>query len=150
MTLEENVLQMQNNAPAIPRPGVPGATRRCKAWQAEAPRSSRNPIGLGATWDVDLVHPVADAISTEARAQYREAQRHDPIPELPSGNSPGRVAGLTYWSPNLNIFRDPRWGLGQETYGEDPYLTSRMGVAFVTGLQGNAPHYLKVVATPKH
>ncbi len=77
--------------------------------------------------------------------------RHAPIPEPPPGNSPGRVAGLTYWSPNLNIFRDPRWGRGQETYGEDPYLTGRMGVAFVTGMQGTTdPHYLKVVATPKH
>ena len=64
--------------------------------------------------------------------------------------SPGRIAGLTYWSPNINIFRDPRWGRGQETYGEDPFLTSRMGVAFVTGMQGDDPHYLKVVATPKH
>ena len=69
---------------------------------------------------------------------------------MPPGNSPGRIAGLTYWSPNINIFRDPRWGRGQETYGEDPYLTGRMGVAFVTGMQGDDPHYLKVVATPKH
>ena len=69
---------------------------------------------------------------------------------MPPGNSPGRIAWLTYWSPNINIFRDPRWGRGQETYGEDPYLTSRMGVAFVTGMQGDDPHYLKVVATPKH
>jgi hypothetical protein len=75
---------MQNNAFAIRRPGVPGATRRCTAWQAEAPRSSRNPIGLGATWDVDLVHRVAGAFSTEARAKYHEAQHHDPIPEPPS------------------------------------------------------------------
>ena len=96
------------------------------------------------------MHRVADAISTEARAKYYEALRHPPVPEVPPGNAPGRIAWLTYWSPNINIFRDPRWGRGQETYGEDPYLTSRMGVAFVTGMQGNDPHYLKVVATPKH
>ena len=95
------------------------------------------------------MHRVADAISTEARAKYNEAQRQPPSPKWLRA-PPGRTAGLTYWSPNINIFRDPRWGRGQETYGEDPYLTSRMGVAFVTGMQGNDPHYLKVVATPKH
>ena len=73
-----------------------------------------------------------------------------PSPRSAPGAAPGRTAGLTYWSPNINIFRDPRWGRGQETYGEDPYLTSRMGVAFVKGMQGDDPHYLKVVATPKH
>src|SRR5262249_53267525 len=82
-----------------------------------------------------------DVISTEARAKYNEALR---------GGDHGRYKGLTFWSPNINIFRDPRWGRGQETYGEDPYLTSRLGVAFVKGLQGNDPRYLKVVATPKH
>ena len=96
------------------------------------------------------MHRIADAISTEARAKYHEAQRQPPVQEVAPGAAPGRTAGLTYWSPNINIFRDPRWGRGQETYGEDPYLTSRLGVAFVTGLQGNDPHYLKVVATPKH
>src|ERR1022692_2842285 len=94
-------------------------------------------IGLGATWDIDLVRRVAGAISTEARAKYHEAQRRPPVPEVRPGAAPGRTAGLTYWSPNINIFRDPRWGRGQETYGEDPYLTSRMGVAFVKGMQGD-------------
>jgi beta-glucosidase len=153
MTLEEKLRQMQNSAPAIPRLGVPVYNWWNEALHGVASGRATvfpEPIGLGATWDAGLVHRVADAISTEARAKYHEALRHDPIPEPASGNSPGRVAGLTYWSPNLNIFRDPRWGRGQETYGEDPYLTSRMGVAFVTGLQGNDPHYLKVVATPKH
>ncbi len=153
MTLEEKLLQMQNSAPAIPRLGVPVYNWWNEALHGVATGRATvfpEPIALGSTWDIDLVHRIADAISTEARAKYHEALRHDPIPETPAGNSPGRVAGLTYWSPNLNIFRDPRWGRGQETYGEDPYLTSRMGVAFVTGLQGNDPHYLKVVATPKH
>ena len=98
-------------------------------------------VGLAATWDTNLMHSVGDTISTEARAKYADAVAH--------GNH--RIYfGLTIWSPNINIFRDPRWGRGQETYGEDPYLTSRMGLAFITGLQGDDPNYLKVVATPKH
>jgi len=153
MTLEEKILQMQNSAPAIPRLGVPVYNWWNEALHGVASgRATVFPqaIALGATWNVDLMHRVADAISTEARAKFHEAQRHDPIPEVPPGNAPGRIAGLTYWSPNINIFRDPRWGRGQETYGEDPYLTSRLAVAFVTGMQGNDPRYLKVVATPKH
>ena len=154
MTLEEKVLQMQSTAPAIPRLGVPAYN-----WWNEAlhgvmqGRATVFPqaIGLAATWDTALMRKVADAISTEARAKYHDAQRR----AAPSGPDavatlPGRTAGLTYWSPNINIFRDPRWGRGQETYGEDPYLTARMGVAFVTGMQGTDPRYLKVVATPKH
>ena len=153
MTLEEKVLQMQNVGPAIPRLGVPVYNWWNEALHGVATgRATVFPesIGLGATWDGDLVHRIADAISTEARAKYHEAQRRPPVQEVAPGAAPGRTAGLTYWSPNINIFRDPRWGRGQETYGEDPYLTSRLGVAFVTGLQGNDPHYLKVVATPKH
>ena len=153
MTLEEKVLQMQNSAPAIPRLGVPVYNWWNEALHGVATgRATVFPqaIGLGATWDADLVHRVADAISTEARAKYHEAQRRPPVTEVAPGAAPGRTAGLTYWSPNINIFRDPRWGRGQETYGEDPYLTSRLAVAFVTGMQGNDPHYLKVVATPKH
>jgi beta-glucosidase len=98
-------------------------------------------IGMAATWDPDLVFREADAISTEARAKHHETLRQ---------GKHGRYQGLTFWSPNINIFRDPRWGRGQETYGEDPFLTSRIGVAFVKGLQGNDPKYLKLVATPKH
>jgi len=153
MTLEEKVLQMQNSAPAIPRLGVPVYNWWNEALHGVAQgRATVFPqaIALGATWDPDLIHRVADAISTEARAKYHEAQRHPPVTEVAPGAAPGRTAGLTYWSPNINIFRDPRWGRGQETYGEDPYLTSRMGVAFVKGMQGDDPHYLKVVATPKH
>jgi beta-glucosidase len=153
MTLEEKVLQMQNSAPAIPRLGVGVFNYWNEALHGVASGRATvfpEPIGMGASFDPDLVHRVADAISTEARAKYHEAQRRPPVPEVPPGNSPGRIAWLTYWSPNINIFRDPRWGRGQETYGEDPYLTSRMGVAFVKGMQGDDPHYLKVVATPKH
>jgi len=154
MTLDEKVLQMQSTAPAIPRLGVPAYN-----WWNEAlhgvvqGRATVFPqaIALAATWDTDLLHRVADVISTEARAKYNDAATRPP----PSGPEalmtlPGRTAGLTYWSPNINIFRDPRWGRGQETYGEDPYLTGRMAVAFVTGMQGSDPRYLKVVATPKH
>jgi beta-glucosidase len=154
MTLEEKVLQMQSTAPAIPRLGVPAYN-----WWNEAlhgvvqGRATVFPqaIGLAATWNVDLMARVADAISTEARAKYHDALTR-PAPTGPETlmTLPGRTAGLTYWSPNINIFRDPRWGRGQETYGEDPYLTARMGVAFVKGMQGNDPRYLKVVATPKH
>jgi beta-glucosidase len=154
MTLDEKVLQMQSTAPAIERLGVPAYN-----WWNEAlhgvmqGRATVFPqaIGLAATWDTELLYRVADIISTEARAKYHDAQTRPP-PRLPnpSATLPGRSAGLTYWSPNINIFRDPRWGRGQETYGEDPYLTGRMGVAFVTGLQGKDARYLKVVATPKH
>ena len=154
MTLEEKVLQMQSTAPAIPRLGVAAYNWWNEALHGVAQgRATVFPqaIGLAATWDTDLMHRVADVISTEARAKYNDAQTR-PAPSGPDALAtlPGRTAGLTYWSPNINIFRDPRWGRGQETYGEDPYLTGRMGVAFVTGMQGDDPRYLKVVATPKH
>ena len=145
MTLEEKASQMQDVAPAIPRLGIPaynwwneGLHGVARAGVATVfPQA----IGLAATWDTDLVHRIADVISTEARAKHNDAIQH--------GNT-GRYYGLTFWSPNINIFRDPRWGRGQETYGEDPFLTSRIGVAFVTGLQGDDPKYLKTVSTPKH
>ena len=154
MTLEEKVLQMQSTAPAIPRLGVPAYNWWNEALHGVAQgRATVFPqaIGLAATWDNNLMYRVADIISTEARAKYNDALTR-PAPSGPEAlmTLPGRTAGLTYWSPNINIFRDPRWGRGQETYGEDPYLTGRMGVAFVTGMQGNDPHYLKVVSTPKH
>jgi beta-glucosidase len=154
MTLEEKVLQMQSTAPAIPRLGVPAYNWWNEALHGVAQgRATVFPqaIGLAATWDTDLMYRVAEIISTEARAKYNDALTR-PAPSGPEAlmTLPGRTAGLTYWSPNINIFRDPRWGRGQETYGEDPYLTGRMGIAFVTGLQGNDPHYLKVVSTPKH
>jgi beta-glucosidase len=154
MTLEEKVLQMQSTAPAIPRLDVPAYNWWNEALHGVAQgRATVFPqaIGLAATWDTDLMHRVADIISTEARAKYNDALTR-PAPSGPDALAtlPGRTTGLTYWSPNINIFRDPRWGRGQETYGEDPYLTGRMGVSFVTGMQGKDPQYLKVVSTPKH
>src|SRR5687767_325789 len=145
MTLEEKVSQMMNAAPAIPRLGIAEYD-----WWNEALHGVAfsgvatvfpQAIGLGATFDPPLINRVANVISNEARAKYHEAQRR--------GNR-NRFYGLTFWSPNINIFRDPRWGRGQETYGEDPYLSARLGVEFVKGLQGEDPKYLKTVATPKH
>jgi beta-glucosidase len=145
MTLEEKVSQTMNASAAIPRLGVPAYN-----WWSEGlhgiARSGYatvfpQAIGNAATWDTPMVHQMATVISTEARAKYNWAIRHD-IHSI--------YFGLTIWSPNINIFRDPRWGRGQETYGEDPFLTGQMGVAFVTGLQGDNPHYLKTVATSKH
>ena len=145
MTLEEKASQLVNQARAIPRLQIPAYD-----WWSEALHGVANagtatvfsePIGLAATFDDPLVHDVAAAIGTEARAKHNQAVKA------------GRrdiMEGLDVWAPNLNIFRDPRWGRGQETYGEDPFLTARMGVAFVTGLQGDDPKYFRVIATPKH
>ena len=145
MTLEEKVLQMQNAAPAIDRLGIPAYDWWNEALHgvARAGYATVFPqaIGLAATWDTKLMYEAADVISTEARAKHQEFIRN---------NQHARYQGLTFWSPNINIFRDPRWGRGQETYGEDPYLTARLGVEFVKGLQGNDPRYFKVIATPKH
>ncbi|MBV9928706.1 MAG: glycoside hydrolase family 3 C-terminal domain-containing protein [Acidobacteria bacterium] len=145
MTLEEKVAQMMNKAPAIERLNVPAYDWWNEALHgvAYAGHATVFPqaIGLGASWNEDLIKSVATAISTEARAKYNDAVRRD---------FRKRFYGLTFWSPNINIFRDPRWGRGQETYGEDPYLTSRLGVAFVRGMQGDDPKYLKTIATPKH
>jgi len=145
MTLEEKISQMQDVAPAIPRLQIPAYNWWNEGLHgvARAGIATVFPqaIGLAATWDTNLLYRVADVISTEARAKYNDAQLH---------NNTARYFGLTFWSPNINIFRDPRWGRGQETYGEDPFLTGRLGVAFVTGLQGDDPRYLKTVATPKH
>ena len=145
MTLEEKVLQMQNSAPALPRLNIPAYDWWNEALHgvARAGRATVFPqaIGLAATFDTDLMHRIADVISTEARAKYNEAIRND---------NHARYYGLTFWSPNINIFRDPRWGRGQETYGEDPFLTGRMAVAFIKGMQGDDPHYYKVIATAKH
>jgi beta-glucosidase len=145
LTIDEKISQMQDVAPAIPRLQIPAYNWWNEGLHGVA-RSGvatvfPQAIGLAATWDSDLLHRVADVISTEARAKYNDAVAH--------GNF-GRYYGLTFWSPNINIFRDPRWGRGQETYGEDPFLTGRLGVAFVTGLQGDDPRYLKTVSTPKH
>src|SRR5437764_2770667 len=145
MTPEEKIAQMVTTAPAIPRLGIPEYN-----WWNEAlhgvGRSGvatvfPQAIGLGATFNDSLAFQVSSAISDEARAMYNVAVKKD---------YRLKYGGLTFWTPNINIFRDPRWGRGQETYGEDPFLTGQLGVAFVRGLQGNDPKYLKVVATPKH
>jgi len=145
MTLEEKASQLVNQARAIPRLHVPNYD-----WWSEALHGVANagtatvfpePVGLAATFDDSLIHEMAVVIGIEARAKHDQAIRT------------GRrdiMEGLDFWSPNINIFRDPRWGRGQETYGEDPFLTGRMGVAFVTGLQGDDPKYFRVVSTPKH
>jgi beta-glucosidase len=145
MTLAEKISQMQNEAPAIPRlrvaeydwwnEGLHGVAR--SGYATVFPQA----MGLAATWDNTLIQRVGDAISTEARAKYNDAIRKD---------NHSIYYGLTLWSPNINIVRDPRWGRGQETYGEDPFLTGQIGAAFVRGLQGTDPKYLKVVATAKH
>jgi len=145
MTLEEKVRQMQHTAPAIPRLHVPSYDWWNEALHGVA-RSGYatvfpQAIGMAAAWDFGLIHQEGRVISTEARAKYNQAQRQ--------GNH-SIYYGLTFWSPNINIFRDPRWGRGQETYGEDPFLTSQLGVAFVRGVQGANPKYLEAVATPKH
>ena len=145
MTLEEKVRQMQHTAPSISRLGVASYDWWNEALHGVA-RSGYatmfpQAIGMAATWDADLVHREARVISTEARAKYNKAQRD---------SNHSIYFGLTFWSPNINIFRDPRWGRGQETYGEDPFLTAKLGVAFVRGLQGDNPKYLETVATPKH
>lgn len=145
MTLEEKAGQMQNAAPAIERLGVPAYDWWNEALHgvARAGQATVFPqaIGLAATFDVPLMGEVATTISDEARAKHHQFIRE---------GAHGRYQGLTFWSPNINIFRDPRWGRGQETYGEDPYLTARMGVAFVRGLQGDDPVYRKLDATAKH
>src|ERR1700722_8476243 len=145
MTLDEKVAQLEDWATAIPRLGIPDYQTWNEALHgvARAGYATVFPqaIGMGATWDPTMVQAMGNVISTEARAKYNEAQRQ--------GNH--RIFyGLTFWSPNINIFRDPRWGRGQETYGEDPFLTSRLGIAFVTGVQGGDLDHLRAVATSKH
>jgi beta-glucosidase len=145
LTLEEKVSQMGSAAAAIPRLHVPAYNYWNEALHgvARAGYATMFPqaIGMAATWDAPLLHSIGDVISTEARAKNNEALRH---------NVHDIYTGLTFWSPNINIFRDPRWGRGQETYGEDPYLTATLGVNFIEGLQGSDPRYFKVIGTPKH
>jgi beta-glucosidase len=145
MTLEEKISQMVHGAPAIERLDIPAYNwwNECLHGVGRAGIATVFPqaIGMGATWNVDLLREVATAISDEGRAKHHQALRE---------GFHGQYAGLTFWTPNINIFRDPRWGRGQETYGECPYLTARLGVVFVQGLQGDDPKYLKTVATPKH
>ena len=145
MTLAEKVSQMMDEAPAIERLGIPAYPWWNEALHGVARAGTATvfpqAIGIAATWNEELVFRMANAISDEGRAKHHEAQRRGDY---------SRYTGLTFWSPNINIFRDPRWGRGQETYGEDPYLTSRIGVQFVRGMQGDDPHYLKTAACAKH
>jgi beta-glucosidase len=144
MTLAEKASQMQNNSAAVLRLKVPAYQ-----WWSEALHGVINegvteypePIGLAATFDVPGIHTMAAQIGIEGRIKHVQNAREGHV---------GIMGGLDFWSPNLNIFRDPRWGRGQETYGEDPFLTGRMGVAYVTGLQGDNPKYYLGIATPKH
>ena len=145
LTLAEKAAQLLHEAPAVPRLGLPAYNWWNEALHgvARAGVATVFPqaIGLAAMWDVPTHHRVAEAISTEARAKHHEYVRK---------GDRGLYKGLTFWSPNINLLRDPRWGRAQETYGECPYLTARLGVAFVRGLQGDDARYLKTVATPKH
>ncbi len=145
MTLDEKISQMMNAASAIPRLEIPKYDwwNECLHGVARAGVATVFPqaIGLAATWDAGLMREVSTAISDEARAKHHEFVRRD---------MRGIYQGLTFWSPNINLFRDPRWGRGMETYGEDPFLTGTMAVEFVKGLQGDDPRYLKVIATAKH
>lgn len=145
MSVEEKCGQMVNSAPGIPRLGI----LPYNWWNESLHGVARNgkatvfpePVAMGATFDTELVFRVANAISDEARAKFNITQQ---------AQNYSQYAGLTFWSPNVNIFRDPRWGRGMETYGEDPYLTSNLGIAFVKGMQGNHPYYLKTSACAKH
>src|SRR5580700_6598820 len=145
MTLEEKISQLVNQSREIARLQVPAYD-----WWSEALHGVAGPgvatvfpepIGLAATFDPPLIHQMGEAIGTEGRAKYNIALR---------AGRRDLLEGLDFWAPNINIARDPRWGRNQETYGEDPFLTSRMGVAYVTGMQGDDPKYLRVIATPKH
>jgi beta-glucosidase len=161
MTNNEKASQFSSTSAAIPRLQIPAYN-----WWSEALHGVANQgiatvfpqaIGLAATFDEPLIHRMATVISSEARAKFHEYQRNAAAAPTPGANLPGSgmgvrpgPAGLDYWSPNINIFRDPRWGRGQETYGEDPFLAGRLGTAFVRGLQGDDPKYFKTISTPKH
>lgn len=146
MTLEEKASQLVNQARAIPRLNVPSYDWWSESLHGVAVNGTTEfpePVGLAATFDASAIHQMAIAISTEGRIKYVQSLREN-------GGHTDIFQGLDFWAPNINIFRDPRWGRGQETYGEDPFLTARMGVAFVTGMQGDDPHYYRVISTPKH
>ena len=146
LTLDEKVAMMNHPTQGVPRLGIPGYNFWSEALHGVA-RNGRatvfpQAIGLAATWDKPLIHQIATAIGDEGRAKYHEALRRNGYTD--------QYQGLTFWSPNVNIFRDPRWGRGQETWGEDPFLTGDLASAFVQGLQGDHPKYLKAAACAKH
>lgn len=147
LTLEEKVQQLMHHAPAIERLGIPAydwwnealhGVARTKYFTTVFPQA----IGMAATWDTAAIRKAGSIAALEGRAIFNENQKN--------GSQGKRYNGLTYWSPNINIFRDPRWGRGQETYGEDPFLTAAMGVSFVSGIQGNHPRYFSAAACAKH
>src|SRR3989440_9014475 len=144
MTLQEKASQLVNQARAILRLNVPAYDWWSEALHGVSVNGTTEfpePVGLAATFDVPGIHEMATAIGIEGRIKHAQ--------DIRAGHS-NIFEGLDFWAPNINIFRDPRWGRGQETYGEDPFLTGRLAVAFVTGMQGDDPRYLKVVSTPKH
>ncbi|MFZ0395633.1 MAG: glycoside hydrolase family 3 C-terminal domain-containing protein [Terracidiphilus sp.] len=146
MTLDEKASQLVNQARAIPRLNVPAYDWWSEALHGVAVDGTTEfpePIGLGATFDPPTIHKMATDIGIEGRIKHVQAEKAN-------GGYSRIMQGLDFWAPNINIFRDPRWGRGQETYGEDPFLTGRMAVAFVTGMQGDDPHYYRVISTPKH
>ncbi len=161
MTPEEKATQFSSTSAAIPRLQIPAYN-----WWSEGLHGVANQgiatvfpqvIGLAATFDEPSIFQMATVISTEARAKFHEYERRQSAAPAGGANLPGSglgvrpgPAGLDYWSPNINIFRDPRWGRGHETYGEDPFLTGKLGTAFVRGMQGDDPKYFKVISTPKH
>ena len=144
MTVEEKASQLKYDAPAIERLGVPAYNWWNEALHGVARAGTATmfpqPVAMASMFDEDTVQKIGDVVSTEARAKYNEAVKH---------GDHDIYTGLTFWSPNINLFRDPRWGRGQETYSEDPYLTARLGVAYIKGLQGDG-EYLKVAACAKH
>src|SRR3569833_446306 len=146
MTLQEKASQLVIQARAIQRLGVPAYDWWSESLHGVAVNGTTEfpePIGLAATFDTDAIHKMAEVISTEGRIKHVQAVKKN-------GGFSNIFEGLDFWAPNINIFRDPRWGRGQETYGEDPFLTGRMGVAFVTGMQGDDPKYYRTISTPKH
>ena len=147
MSLAEKVSQLQNTAPGIPRLGLPAYDYWSEALHGVAASGTATvfpqAIGMAATWDAALIHQESTVIGIEGRAKFNDyASQH--------GGNARRFGGLTFWSPNINIFRDPRWGRGQETYGEDPFLSGTLGVAFIRGLQGDDPRYMTAMACAKH
>jgi len=145
LTIEEKTELMRFDSPAVNRLGIQAYNwwNECLHGVARSGLATVFPeaIGMAAMWDKDLMFSVANVISDEARAKYNDYQRQ---------GKRGIYQGLTFWTPNINIFRDPRWGRGMETYGEDPYLTAEVAIPFIKGLQGNDPRYMKLVATVKH
>src|ERR1022692_473189 len=149
LTMEEKAAQLVNTTAAIPRLQIPAYNFWNEALHGLVSGNVTvfpQVIGLGSTFNPPLIKQMSTVISTEARARYNQSRQQ----QQTGGAAPGRGAGLDFWAPNINIFRDPRWGRGQETYGEDPFLTARMGVSFVTGMHGDDPRYYRVIATPKH